>query len=86
MLQYLNCGPKNYIKEHNDSQIRQLVLELLTRFPLSVMKNFLQQMFPVLYTIMESDNEDNACIAFRILIDLHKRTQKLNDDVSIRIE
>lgn len=86
MLQYLNCGPKNYIKEHNDSQIRQLVLELLTRFPLSVTKNFLQQMFPVLYTIMESDNEDNACIAFRILIDLHKRTQKLNDDVSIRIE
>ncbi|KAF7489783.1 Transformation/transcription domain-associated protein [Sarcoptes scabiei] len=80
ILNYLSYGSKNYIKEHNHSQIRQLVLEFLSRFPLVVTRSSLHQMFPVFYNIMETDNEDNACLALRIVFDIHRRIPKMIDE------
>lgn len=73
MLNYLSQEPKTFILEHTGYQIRKLILEIIHRFPFSENRHQIQHIFPVMYDLIENDNEDNAATAMKILTELHKK-------------
>lgn len=67
--------------ENVEHKLRNAVLEIIHRFPFNEsLKPFAQDLISLLMDVLISDNEDNAVIALKIIVDLHKNYSPLMKD------
>ena len=62
-------------------RLRLTTLEILHRFPQTeALKGFAPDIMSTLMDILRSDNEENAAVALKVIVDLHKNYKALVED------
>lgn len=62
-------------------RLRLTTLEILHRFPQTeALKSFAPEIMASLMDILRSDNEENAAVALKVIVDLHKNYKALVED------
>lgn len=74
IFQFLSSQQKTFILEHNINQKKKLCLEIFSRFVFSDLRGQSLQILELLHDIVENDNEDNAILALKLVIDFQKKT------------
>ncbi|CAG9330073.1 unnamed protein product [Blepharisma stoltei] len=79
LLEVLHKIPPQF-NEGAENTARQNILEIVVKCPnLESIRNYYNQLFKIAEEVMNQDNEDNACIAIKLFIDL---TRTFKDIVS----
>ena len=64
---------KEQFEDTSENRIRLGVLSILHKFPCNdVLKPYVYELMELALKIVEVDNEENACVALKIILDLHK--------------
>ena len=64
---------REQLEDNAENRIRHGILEIFVKFPTTEpLRPFVSDMMVLALRIVELDNEDNACIALKIILDLHK--------------
>ncbi|KAI8907173.1 hypothetical protein EDD86DRAFT_232632 [Gorgonomyces haynaldii] len=62
-------------------KLRNIVLEIIHRFPHNdTLKNYASDMMKALLFVLQFDNEENAVVGLKIIVDLHKNYKLLLED------
>jgi transformation/transcription domain-associated protein len=64
---------REQLEDNPENRIRRMVLDIFHKFPGNeVLRPHVYEIMQLSLRIVEGDNEDNACIALKIILDLHK--------------
>jgi len=64
---------REQLEDNAENRIRHGILEIFVKFPTTEpLRPFVSDLMVLALRIVELDNEDNACIALKIILDLHK--------------
>lgn len=83
IFQFLSTQQKTFILEHKGNQKKKLCLEILSRFVFSDLRGKSTEIFQLLNDIVENDNEDNAILALKLVIDYQKKTWPFKMNVNL---
>ncbi|RKO90070.1 hypothetical protein BDK51DRAFT_18323, partial [Blyttiomyces helicus] len=65
--------PAAFVSNSPEQKLRLAILEIIHRFPHNdALKNYAVDLVKTLIHILKEDNEDNACLALKIVVDLFK--------------
>ena len=80
-LSLLDSIPLSLLAESLEHRIRNIILEIIHRFPYNEsLRPFAVQLMNRLMKLLKEDNEENACIALKIMVDLHKNYTGMMED------
>ena len=72
-LKVLTELPNHSIAEYSVQQIRKLILEMIQRLPPNeALRPYHTQILKLMFKLLEFENEENALICLRTIIELHK--------------
>ncbi|XP_041478426.1 transformation/transcription domain-associated protein-like isoform X1 [Lytechinus variegatus] len=72
-LRVLKDEKPQFIAESPLQHLRKLLLELLHRMPTNEqLRQFVRQILELMFTLLETENEENVLVCLKIIIELHK--------------
>lgn len=72
-LNILKETKPQFIADNPEQKLRNMILEILNRLPNNdVFRQYVKPLLKVVMYLLSSENEENALICLRIIIDLHK--------------
>jgi len=72
-IKILKEGKPVFQSDSNEQKLRNLCLEILNRLPnTDVLKQYVKNLLELVLDLLKVENEENALICLRIIIDLHK--------------
>jgi hypothetical protein len=81
LLNLLDATPPVFDAGLEEQRLRSLILELLHRLPQTeALKPHSNPLMASLMDVLTKDNEDNASLALKIIVDLHKNYKSLVED------
>ena len=70
-----------FINTQTDQKLRLTLLEILHRLPQSdALRPYAQSLMACLMDVLRNDNEENASVALKIIVDLHKNFKTLVEE------
>ncbi|CAH1788418.1 unnamed protein product [Owenia fusiformis] len=82
-LKILQDGEPQFVAEQNNQQLRKLLLEILHRIPTNEhLRPYVKQILPIMFGLLEKENEENVLVALRIIMELHKQYRpQMNQEI-----
>ncbi|XP_072179557.1 transformation/transcription domain-associated protein-like [Diadema setosum] len=72
-LRVLKDEKPQFIAESPLQHLRKLLLELLHRMPTNeLLRQFVRQILELMFSLLETENEENVLVCLKIIIELHK--------------
>ncbi|KAI8897674.1 hypothetical protein BC833DRAFT_539959 [Globomyces pollinis-pini] len=73
--------PPQDFGENNEHKLRNMILEIILRFPQNeALKPYAHDLMVLLMDVLANDNEENAVICLKIIVDLHKHYTSIMQD------
>ncbi|KAI8925789.1 hypothetical protein BC831DRAFT_256646 [Entophlyctis helioformis] len=80
-ISILSSVEPSLFADTNDNKVRNIILEIIHRFPNNdALKSYAQDLMKVLMSVLRTDNEENAVICLKIIVDLHKNYKTIVED------